>query len=381
MTGMKTTPSTPSSTPGQAAKRDRSNTSSGSTAAAYPWKQRPGRSRWTRKDESGRSPVRQGFDYAVLSNLRWFLVTNGARMAALQDPTEGQPKSSQRLRAILPQRGAGKPQALSAVPGHAGPQRVRAGQGGHLPVGFAAAAVRRAGRRRLARDIYAKLVESRVRLYRAIHPQFADLPQEKINEAVVKLLFRIMFIRFAEDTPLLPSEFLSREIVEQFERDQKWGRNGPLYGYLQRYFAWLDGRDANSFGIYPYDGALFDPDPILDAPRLSIQDDLLKDIVKKLSHERVGRKIDYAQINPRILGNIYEKFLGYVIEIQEGRLDPQADRDTRRKEGSFYTPEPVTKSSSRIPWTARWRSIPSGNRGNSPAWTPRAAAVTFSSNA
>ena len=29
------------------------------------------------KDSSGRSPVRQGFDYAVLSNLRWFMVTNG----------------------------------------------------------------------------------------------------------------------------------------------------------------------------------------------------------------------------------------------------------------------------------------------------------------
>ena len=57
----------------------------------------------------------------------------------------------------------------------------------------------------------------------------------------------------------------------------------------------------------------------------------------------MGRAIDYSQINPRILGNIYEQFLGYVIEIKEGRLDPQAGRDTRRKQGSFYTPESVTK--------------------------------------
>ena len=33
----------------------------------------------------------------------------------------------------------------------------------------------------------------------------------------------------------------------------------------------------------------------------------------------MGRTIDYSQINPRILGNIYEQFLGYVIEIKEGR--------------------------------------------------------------
>ena len=57
----------------------------------------------------------------------------------------------------------------------------------------------------------------------------------------------------------------------------------------------------------------------------------------------MGRAIDYSQINPRILGNIYERFLGYVIEIKERRLDPQAGRDTRRKEGTFYTPQSVTK--------------------------------------
>ena len=295
-----------------------------------------------KKDASGRSPARQGFDYAVLSNLRWFIVTNGAEWRLYKTQLKGSQSplgACERyfLKDVLENRKVFRRFLATFgrhafVPDREGISRLdllrQQNEGWQEAIG---------------ESLYAKLVESRVRLYRAIHPQFSDLPQEKINEAVVKLLFRIMFIRFAEDTPLLPSEFLSREIVEQFERDQKWGRNGSLYGYLQRYFAWLDGRDPNSFGIYPYDGALFDPDPVLDAPRLSVPDDLLQDIVKKLSHERHGRKIDYSQINPRILGNIYEKFLGYVIEIQEGRLDPQADRDTRRKEGSFYTPEPVTK--------------------------------------
>ncbi len=218
-----------------------------------------------KKDESGRSPVRQGFDYAVLSNLRWFLVTNGAEWRLYKTQLKGSqsPLSACEryfLKEVLESRKLFRRFLATLgrnafVPDREGISRLdllrQQNEGWQEAVG---------------ENIYAKLVESRVRLYRAIHPQFADLPQEKINEAVVKLLFRIMFIRFAEDTPLLPSEFLSREIVEQFERDQKWGRNGPLYGYLQRYFAWLDGRDANSFGIYPYDGALFDPDPILDAP-------------------------------------------------------------------------------------------------------------------
>jgi len=116
-----------------------------------------------------------------------------------------------------------------------------------------------------------------------------------------------------------------------------------LYSYIQQYFAWLDGREGNGFGIYPYDGALFDRDPVLDEPARQIPDELLQSVINKLSKEPSGSRIDYGQINPRILGNIYEQFLGYVIEIKEGRIHPHADRDTRRREGSFYTPESVTK--------------------------------------
>jgi hypothetical protein len=178
----------------------------------------------------------------------------------------------------------------------------------------------------ISEAIYDKLVESRLSLFRAIHSQLPDRPQSQINEAVVKLLFRIIFIRFA----------------------------------------WLDGRSENQFSIYPYDGALFDPDPVLDDPQLRIEDGLFKEILLKLSREAMGRPIDFSQINPRILGNIYERFLGYVIEIKERRLDPQVSRDTRRKEGTFYTPQSVTKflvehcvdeALSRVPGRKPWELV------------------------
>ena len=80
-----------------------------------------------------------------------------------------------------------------------------------------------------------------------------------------------------------------------------------------------------------------------DDPQRQFDDGVSGDVLLKLSREAISRAIDYSQINPRILGNIYERFLGYVIEIKERRLDPQAGRDTRRKEGTFYTPQSVTK--------------------------------------
>ena len=167
--------------------------------------------------------------------------------------------------------------------------------------------------------------------------------------------------------PFCPRRFLPREIIERFEQDKKWGREATLYGYVQQYFAWLDGRSGTRSGVYLLHGDLFDPDPVLDDPQLRIDDGLFKDVLLKLSRETmplpdagqrrrgrkhvlqkmsqvaIGRPIDYSQINPRILGNIYERFLGYVIEIKERRLDPQVGRDTRRKEGTFYTPQSVTK--------------------------------------
>jgi len=295
-----------------------------------------------KKEGSRRSPARQGFDYAVLSNLRWFIVTNGAewrlyktQLKGSQSPLSACERYS--LKEILENRKSFLRFYATFAREAFLPDReavTRLDQFRRQNEGWQQA---------IGESLYAKLVESRVQLFRALQPQLSQLPQEDVNDAVVKLLFRLMFIRFAEDTPLLPSQFLLREIIERFEKDQKWGVAGSLYSYIQQYFAWLDGRKANDFDIYPYDGALFDPDPILDNPALSIDDKLVKAILLRLSREAMGRHIDYSQINPRILGNIYEQFLGYVIEINEGRLDPQAERDTRRREGSFYTPESVTK--------------------------------------
>ena len=295
-----------------------------------------------KKDGSGRSPARQGWDYAGLSNCRWFIVTNGSEWRLYKTQLKGSesPLSAceryylkdliEKRRQFLCFYATFRRDAFL-------PNRDGVCELDELRRGS------EKWQEAISSAIYDKLVESRLVLFRAIQSQLPDRPQSQINEAVVKLLFRVMFIRFAEDTPLLPSEFLGREVIQRFEQDKKWGHGATLYGYVQRYFAWLDGRAENQFGIFPYDGALFDPDPVLDDPELRIDDGVFRDVLVKLSKDGTGRPIDYSQINPRILGNIYERFLGYVIEIKERRLDPQVGRDTRRKEGTFYTPQSVTR--------------------------------------
>ena len=294
------------------------------------------------KDSSGRTPVRQGFEYAALSSLRWFVVTNGAEWRLYKTQLKGSqsPLSACEqylLKDLLENRKVflrfcATFNRSAFVPNRDGISRLDE--------------LRRQNeewQQEIGASLYGKLIEARLQLYREIQPQLDRLPQAEVNDAVVKLLFRLMFILFAEHTPLLPKDFLAQEVMQRFENDRKWGTPASLYGYIQQYFAWLDGRTTTQFPIYPYDGTLFDPDPVLDQPALKIDDALLGRLLKRLSRDAIHRPIDYSQINPRILGNIYEQFLGYVIEIKEGRLDPQAGRDTRRKQGSFYTPESVTQ--------------------------------------
>lgn len=294
------------------------------------------------KESSGRSAVRQGFEYAALSSSRWFIVTNGSEWRLYKTQLKGSQSplgacERYRLKDLLENRRMflrfyatfSRDAFLLNRDGVSRLDELRRQN--------------EQWQQEIGNSLYQKLVDARLLLYREIQPQVGALPQEDVNDAVVKLLFRVMFILFAEHTPLLPKDFLAREVMQRFENDRKWGLPASLYGYVQQYFSWLDGRAKTQFDIYPYDGALFDPDPILDESTLKIGDALFCGLLKRLSRDSIGRTIDYSQINPRILGNIYEQFLGYVIEIKQGRLDPQAGRDTRRKQGSFYTPESVTK--------------------------------------
>ena len=234
------------------------------------------------KDSSGRTPVRQGFEYAAFSSLRWFMVTNGMEWRLYKTQLKGSqnPLSACErylLKDLLENRKVFLRFHATFSRGAFVPNREGVSRLDEL---------RRQNeewQQEIGDSLYGKLIEARLQLYREVQPQLAQLSQEDVNDAVVKLLFRIMFILFAEHTPLLPKEFLAQEVMKRFENDRKWGLPASLYGYVQQYFAWLDGRKQTQFDIYPYDGALFDPDPILDESALKIDDTLLCGLLKRLA--------------------------------------------------------------------------------------------------
>ena len=167
------------------------------------------------------------------------------------------------------------------------------------------------------------------------NPQYDKLLLFKKSQ---KFLDRILFVLFAEDKELIPTNAISR-IVES------WALAGemhykPLYELFTILFEHLNvGHTYKSgYEIPAYNGGLFSPDEILD--NLKVDDEILKDDLLTLS------KYDFnTDVDVNILGHIFEHSLSEIEEIEAQLKGEVADKTKgkRKKDGVFYTPKYITK--------------------------------------
>lgn len=166
---------------------------------------------------------------------------------------------------------------------------------------------------------------------------------DTIDEKVVlfkktqKLLDRLLFIFFAEDSLLLTPNTMIR-IICDWEKLKELDEYKPLYERIKKYFDWLNhGYKGKDFEVFAYNGGLFKNDDVLDS--LTISDDVL------LKHTRKLSEYDYAsEVDVNILGHIFENSLTEIEDItnqlKEGG-SPSISK--RKKDGVFYTPQYITK--------------------------------------
>ena len=166
-----------------------------------------------------------------------------------------------------------------------------------------------------------------------------DTTEEKVVlfKKTQKLLDRLLFIFFAEDSLLLTPNTMIR-IISDWEKLKELDEYKPLYERIKKYFDWLNyGHKGKDFEVFAYNGGLFKNDDVLDS--LTISDDVL------LTHTRKLSEYDYAsEVDVNILGHIFENSLTEIEEItnqlKEG-ASPAISK--RKKDGVFYTPQYVTK--------------------------------------
>ena len=153
-----------------------------------------------------------------------------------------------------------------------------------------------------------------------------------------KLLYRFLFLFFAEDKELLPANSVKSTV-------EKWGRYNAdpmndyrtLYSRFVRYFKLLDEgyKDAN-VEIYAYNGGLFANDELLNSIR--IDDAILSENVLKLTIYDFGTEVDV-----NILGHIFENSLNEIEEVTNEITTGVKATSRRKQDGVFYTPRYITQ--------------------------------------
>lgn len=153
-----------------------------------------------------------------------------------------------------------------------------------------------------------------------------------------KLLDRLLFIFFAEDSHLLPANF-AKGIISEWEQLKSLKMTVPLYDRIKAYFGYLDqGHKDEHSEIFAYNGGLFSPDALLDS--VIISDDILQTHIKILSEYDFDSEVDV-----NILGHIFENSLTELDEVKAQLAGKAVDKSQtkRKKDGVFYTPKYITK--------------------------------------
>lgn len=208
-------------------------------------------------------------------------------------------------------------------------------------------------------DNLSKLVFEQVYpdLVRALAASSPETDLQKVREAALILLYRLLFILYAEDRDLLPvrdpryDDYGLRDKVRLDVGDRKdrgdvfsdtaaryWGAISDLFGAINR--------GDGSIGLPPYNGGLFNPErtPLLKAVR--IPDAVMARVIDALSFERTddGRKyINYRSLSVQQLGSIYERLLEYEVARADDEIIIRPNIFARKGSGSYYTPDDLVR--------------------------------------
>lgn len=180
-------------------------------------------------------------------------------------------------------------------------------------------------------QLYRDYRQLRDNLIQLIGDQHHEIPAENAIQLGQKILDRIIFIAFAEDTVLLPTDSIRSAV----EFTDPYGEPKPKWEYVKRLFHAVDGGNKR-LDIPPYNGGLFARDPILEA--LAIPDHVCQQF------GNIGAYDFASQVSVTILGHIFEQSVSDIEQKHaRARGEPAPTVAKRKREGVVYTPGFVTR--------------------------------------
>jgi type I restriction-modification system DNA methylase subunit len=185
----------------------------------------------------------------------------------------------------------------------------------------------------ISNELYKKYAGLRTRLFENIIKNNTKIDKLTLLNKTQKLLDRMVFIFFAEDRGILPTNTIAT-IIEHYKNDIE---DRELYHFYKIYFKAINEGNPK-INISEYNGGLFAEDEILDS--LKIDDEVLEACPLALSAYDFNTDIDV-----NILGHIFENSLSDIEELKANIENQEFDKTKtkRKKDGVFYTPEYITK--------------------------------------
>ncbi len=194
-------------------------------------------------------------------------------------------------------------------------------------------------------------------LVRAIVKAAPEADLQEVREAALILLYRLLFILYAEDRDLLPVKDpryddyglrnkVRLDVQERKDKNDVFSETAARYwGAMADLFIAIDQGDA-SIGLPPYNGGLFDQERHAILINIRIPDAVMARVIDALSFEVTpeGRKyINYRNLSVQQLGSIYERLLEYEVTRDGDDITVQPNIFARKGSGSYYTPDDLVQ--------------------------------------
>lgn len=173
------------------------------------------------------------------------------------------------------------------------------------------------GYQRLDERFLSELDQYREELARAFLVANPDLDSYELTEVTQRTIDRLVFMRFLED-----------KLIETQPLVENLGARGS---------AWRDFIHISHKLDAVYNGIIFRKHALLDSPSFAVDEEVFDRVRERLAHN--NSPYDFNVIPIHILGSIYERFLGKVIVVENGKAKLEEKREVRKAGGVFYTPE------------------------------------------
>ncbi len=199
-------------------------------------------------------------------------------------------------------------------------------------------------------------------------PQFTPEYLDEVREAALVMLYRLLFLFYAEDRNLLPVKDpryapysvrrIREEVRDKVDAGTRFSKTmTPIWLALQAVFELINIGD-DDIGMPAYNGGLFARERSALLTRTKVPDSIMAPIIDALSRrteELLRGWINYRDLAVSHLGGIYERLLEYSLVHEVQAIDtykdkPEINRVTaqpasfaRKVSGSYYTHDDLVR--------------------------------------